>query len=472
MNSALSSLPGRRWLIAASLALLIPCFWLPRIHAGDLSSHIYNAWLAGLVQQGGEPGLVVEWRWTNALFDRLLQLLLPWVGPDWTQRLCAALSVQVFFFGAFLWLRQVSRGIWCVGPLLVMLAYGRLFHLGFFNYYLSLGLAFWALCFFRMPGWRRCLSPLLFLLAAHASILGTVTVVVWDVTLFLLTRARPRRRLILTASLAGLILLGRSLLVLLVKPDTSIPPSDYLGAGHFVLYGSEFRLLAGATFSVLLLALVLRWERSSWRRVILDPWVHLLLLAGITCLVVPWGLWLPGYRNSLSLLDLRFSFFALLAILVLASRTQAPRLLLAASACLALAYFTALHLRLKEVDAIEVRVKTAVQQIPVGSRVVSSLRVRQPVDPVIHIIDRACIQRCFSYGNYEPASWAFMLSAVRPSRWAQFDPVKADAIGAGTYRIERYDLPLYLVYASDSSASRILVRPLSEGERMPIQLIR
>jgi hypothetical protein len=40
----------RRWLVyvPVSLGLLLPCYWQPRIQAGDLSSHIYNAWLTEL----------------------------------------------------------------------------------------------------------------------------------------------------------------------------------------------------------------------------------------------------------------------------------------------------------------------------------------------------------------------------------------------------------------------------------------
>jgi len=36
-----------------SAAILIPCFWQRHIQAGDLASHVYNAWLAQLVGDGG-----------------------------------------------------------------------------------------------------------------------------------------------------------------------------------------------------------------------------------------------------------------------------------------------------------------------------------------------------------------------------------------------------------------------------------
>ena len=43
----------------ASLLVLLPCYWQARIQAGDLSSHIYNSWLAQLIEAGKLPGLVV-----------------------------------------------------------------------------------------------------------------------------------------------------------------------------------------------------------------------------------------------------------------------------------------------------------------------------------------------------------------------------------------------------------------------------
>ena len=59
----------------------MPCFWLPRIQAGDLSSHVYNAWLAQLIAAGKAPGLSIHTQWTNVLFD--LELSALWgLGPS------------------------------------------------------------------------------------------------------------------------------------------------------------------------------------------------------------------------------------------------------------------------------------------------------------------------------------------------------------------------------------------------------
>ena len=50
---------GRHWtrVLGISAALLLPCFWHRHIEAGDLGSHLYNAWLAQLIENGQAPGL-------------------------------------------------------------------------------------------------------------------------------------------------------------------------------------------------------------------------------------------------------------------------------------------------------------------------------------------------------------------------------------------------------------------------------
>src|ERR1700689_4056687 len=56
-------------IFAISALVLIPCFWHSRIAAGDLASHMYNAWLAQLIERGQVTGLWLDTRWNNVLFD-------------------------------------------------------------------------------------------------------------------------------------------------------------------------------------------------------------------------------------------------------------------------------------------------------------------------------------------------------------------------------------------------------------------
>jgi len=138
----------------ASIALAVPCFWQSRIQAGDLASHSYNAWLAELVRSGRAPGLRVARQSTNVLFDWVLGALAAPLGPEWAERLAVALAVLVFAWGAFSFVSAVSgRRAWDLLPCIAMLAYGWVFHIGFFNFYLGLGfsLAAFALAWSGAP---------------------------------------------------------------------------------------------------------------------------------------------------------------------------------------------------------------------------------------------------------------------------------------------------------------------------------
>src|SRR5882672_11182295 len=139
-------LSASRRIALLSVAALIPCFWQRRIQAGDLASHIYNSWLAQQIGIGKAPGLVLAPMTTNVLFDLILGWLFRIAGSEPTQRIAVSLAVLIFFWGAFAFISAASgRRPWFIAPCLLMLAYGWVFHIGFFNFYLAVGLSFWAL---------------------------------------------------------------------------------------------------------------------------------------------------------------------------------------------------------------------------------------------------------------------------------------------------------------------------------------
>jgi hypothetical protein len=136
---------------AASIALLIPGVWQSRLQAGDLGSHIYNAWLAQLIQEGRAPGLAIVPQFTNILFDLMLNGLFRLFGAGVAQHVAVMASVLVFIWGAFAFVSKIAgRRAWHAIPYLAVLAHGWVFHMGLFNFYLSLGM-----CFFAMVlGWE------------------------------------------------------------------------------------------------------------------------------------------------------------------------------------------------------------------------------------------------------------------------------------------------------------------------------
>src|SRR5580693_1825594 len=163
---------GKKWaILAVSIAVIVPCLWHRRIEAGDLGSHVYNAWLAQLIEKGEAPGLYIVRQWNNVLFDWILFHAASVVGFATAEKIVVSACVLVFFWGVFAFVAAASgRPPWFLTPCIAMLAYGYSFNMGFLNYYLSLGLASFSLALlWRGRGLRRLLGLLIapFILLAH-----------------------------------------------------------------------------------------------------------------------------------------------------------------------------------------------------------------------------------------------------------------------------------------------------------------
>ena len=147
--AAASQFLREHWLrvVAISIGVLTPSFWHQRIEAGDLASHTYNAWLVQLIESGQAPGLWLARQSTNILFDVTLSGLANLVPLRAAEKIVVAVSVLLFFWGAFAFICAVTRRIpWFLLPALAMFTYGWTFQQGFLNYYISLSLALWGVC--------------------------------------------------------------------------------------------------------------------------------------------------------------------------------------------------------------------------------------------------------------------------------------------------------------------------------------
>lgn len=456
--------------LLTSIVLLIPCFWLPRIHAGDLSSHVYNAWLANEVEAGRAPGLHLVNQWTNIVFDQMLAHLLPITGPGWAQRLSVSMCVLLFFWGLFEWIRSQSGDAWTVSPALMMLAYGRIFHMGLFNFYLALGLAFLALACFRRTSVSRILGVVLLALSILAHALGTFIVAFVAFVLWVGKSVRPLTFALGAAMTIMLMLLGRLVFPQWFVVQFRFFSPEAFGLSQFQFYGSEFGAITVALLTILLLMIATDREHTGLRHQLARGEIRLLLFSLVLSAITPWAVWLPGFSNALGYLDLRASFIVAVSLTLLCSRQRFCFSRWAALAAVALAYFCCLYLRVRPLDAIESRVEAAVKQIPRGSRVVSSLRMKNEIlDLLEHMVDRACVGHCYSYANYEPPSEQFRLRSDSRSPIVIADIAKGAAIDSGHYVVEDSDTPIWVLYCRTIPADEVLSRQLMAGEIVPIQ---
>src|ERR1017187_3528002 len=199
-----------KWVYAlASLLFLVPCYWQPRIQAGDLSSHIYNSWLSQLIESGRLQGLVMVQQTTNILFDLILSGLFKVVGPEAAQRIAVSLAVLTFAWDVFAFVGAAGgRRPRQLLPSIAMLAYGWVYHMGFFNFYLSMGLCFWGLSMvWDWSARRMALATPVFVVAYVAHALPVVWAACLVGYLLIARKLSPRLRVYVIAAAIGAMLL-------------------------------------------------------------------------------------------------------------------------------------------------------------------------------------------------------------------------------------------------------------------------
>jgi len=297
------------------------------LHAGDLSNLIYNGWLAGLVEGGRAQGLAIASRWTNVLFDLILRGLFRTLGPEAAQRISVSIAVLTFAWGAFAFVSAVSgRRAWYLMPSIAMLAYGWVFRMGFFDFYLSLGLCFWAMAVAWEPKPWRVAAALPILLLAY---LSHALPVVWTFGLLsyvsLARPLNPKRRTVLTANFVMAmvvchLLVGR--LMFIQGASASLASASVVEPA---LFGPKyFVLLMGlvAVWSVLFVGLI---RGSGARQVVTGLPFQVCLVAGATVIALPITLLIPGLYLALGYVGERMSLGVAVCVCALLGAVR-PRL--------------------------------------------------------------------------------------------------------------------------------------------------
>ena len=448
-----------------SMLLLVPCYWQPRLQAGDLSSHVYNAWLAQLVERGQADGLVIAGQTTNILFDLMLAALFKLFGESAAQRVSVSTAVLVFVWGAFAFIAAVSgRRPWRLMPCLAMLAYGWVFHMGFFNFYLSLGLCLSGLAVaWELNRWRLAAAAPVFPIAYTAHPLPVLWAGVLLGYICLARRMEPRARIYFggacLVSMTGMFLAG------LISGVTRWHVQQLIMAT-----GADQLLVFDAPYRVLFFGLLLLWALPAWRllrnaeapELAASLPCQICILTAMGVAMVPASALLPGYSHALAFIPDRMS----LAVAVCICALLAPVALRAFERgglwVLALLFFAFLFRDERALNAFEDRMEVAVAQLPSGRRVVSG--ISDPdlrADALVHMLDRVCLRRCFSYANYEPSSGHFRIRTVAENTWVLANPEDSIAMQAGIYVVKPRDLPLYQLDLDRNA--RIVVKALPAG---------
>lgn len=467
---------GQRWGLigATSVALLLPVFWHRRIEAGDLASHTYNAWLAQLIERGQAPGLYMAQQWTNFLVDVALTRLGSVFGFVVAEKVVVSVCVLIFFWGAFALVASATRRApWFLVPAVAMIAYGWTFQMGFLNYYLSLGSGFLAVAALwrgRGGDWIMGLTLLAFTYVAHPMGFLCLTGIAGYV--ILAERLRSRQRWALLAASFVTVFAVHYYIVHHFRTQYSEASIFYLmnGADQLALYGDRYAKLAMA--ALLLGSVAFLYDRrrekgvpSRWRcRTPLELWAVLLFTAAM----IPEAIYLPQYAAPLTFTVARLtSITAVMGLCILGSMRLGTWHLVGCSVVAAVFFFW-LYQDTGALNRMEAQAQSLVATLPSGHRVAKTIwpPPGSRIYFINHLVDEACIGRCFAYSNYEPASRQFRVRVRAGSPIVTDSPGSVQAMDEGYYVVQPENLPMAEIFQCDAQdLTRLCMRDLTAGEK-------
>jgi hypothetical protein len=321
----------------------------------------------------------------------------------------------------------------------------------------------------RGRGWERtaalALVPLIWL--AHP--LGVVLLGCAGAWVVVAENAPLRRQLIAGFAAAGLLVSVRMYIVgnypVFWLPE---PAYRFNGSDQLLLYGPQYRLpmnllLVFLVFSVL--ADVIR-RRSAGEPLVtyLVP-AQLYGLALLTVLLLPGGFVLPQYAAPAGFLPERLSTICAIMACCLLAVMKPRKWHLAGFATVAAVFFFYVYTDTAKINRMEVQAGRYQRVIPAGRRIVATIwpfvgsRVFMH-----HIVDRACIGQCFSYGNYEPASGAFRVRANPGNPYVTASVEASLAMERGEYVVQPQDLPMFQIYQCNLNMTELCMRELPAGD--------
>jgi hypothetical protein len=457
---------------ATAAALLIPCFWVDRIQAGDVSSHLYNAWLAIQIKSGAAPGLTIATTWTNVLCDWIMEALLRLAGPAWAEKIIVAAAVLLFYWGAFFLIHSATgRHPWFLAPCLAMLTYGLVFHFGFLNYYVSTGLCFCILGLLWQPTRLRFLlaTPIAALaLLAHALPLAWAIAVL--AFLSVSRRMPPQWRWLLLPGGVAILAGAQTILVSYFPHRWSLKDLASLsgiaglsGVEQVWLYGNQYLIVSVGLLLVFSAFLLQRLEEGA---MISDPVAQLWMLHVAAFALLPSAIQFPQYQHVLAYIPQRVSLLSAVFLCITVGKLTPGRWIRRLLALVMTMFFTFLYLDDRALNLVGNEVAASVEKLPAGQRVVASISDSETrLNGLGHVVDRACVGHCFSYGNYEPATAQFRIriDGQNPVVANSMETVKS--LEDGGHLVTPNEAPLYSVCGCGGPGNPFCLRTLSAGER-------
>jgi hypothetical protein len=128
-------------------------------------------------------------------------------------------------------------------------------------------------------------------------------------------------------------------------------------------------------------------------------------------------------------------------------------------------FFSLLYRDTGIINKMEERSERLVANLPFGQRVLFTIRNPELRVNIAHFVDRACINHCFSYGNYEPSTGQFRIRATPGNGVVMSEVNDVWHMENGVYDVTPDDLPAYEIYRCGEKGADVCLRSLRAGEK-------
>jgi len=243
----------------------------------------------------------------------------------------------------------------------------------------------------------------------------------------------------------------------------------FTGADQLLLYGSRYNILRRAALLFALLCFghgIFREEKKlellQALRTPVELWVMLLF-----AIAMLWGqIFFPQHGAGFGLIAARLGSIAGVLAMCILGCVRPRTWNLAGWMCMMVVFFSWIYQDTGVLNRMEEQVQALVKDLPYGRRVVQTVFAPPGGRVVIlHIVDRACIGRCFVYSNYEAPERKFRVRARSGNPIVTVSADAGKAMQSGRYVVRDEDLPMTEIYQCDpADLTHLCSRELVVGE--------
>jgi hypothetical protein len=193
-------------------------------------------------------------------------------------------------------------------PSIAMLAYGWVFHMGFFNFYLSLGLCFWALSIaWELKLRRMAIAAPLLVLAYAAYALPVAWTAGLLLYLWLARRISPPRRAYMTAAWLLAMLALNAVVGRTAFSQWSLQQVKMTGADHVWVFDDKYYVVLAGLVLVWGLMFIRLLRKSGMESVVSSIPFQFCVISAAAVFILPATILIPGFQHTLVYIAERMS---------------------------------------------------------------------------------------------------------------------------------------------------------------------